>query len=208
MTCKLTCLLMLTTCFLAHPVFAQEKGKKAPSPPLSSSNTPTAEDSTSNKETPSRRFPFGPEAGFYVLADGKSADAFGRVFSNIGLGIGSLQRAQKKGQYYFDANLITNRRRGSDVVMFPLGGAYRRSIARKEDTYLNPYIGGSTHLIPMQLQSERYGLLSRFRVGLGGSVFVGCNVGANAYLQARYYQMNTVRGFNLSGTSLSMGYRF
>ncbi|MDX1933860.1 MAG: hypothetical protein SFU56_14775 [Capsulimonadales bacterium] len=189
---------VLTGFFLLPlPVRAQD-GSTAP---------PPVEEPTGS-ETPRPRFRFGPELGFYFLTSDRAADTFGRVFTNVGFGFGGVRHARRKGETYFDLNVVANRRRGSELVLIPAGIAYRRSFAREDTAQINPYYGFGANVVGVHSRSDRDNLPSRFRFGAGGNVFAGVTYRDTGYLQARYLLMSDVRGFNLSGASLAVGFRF
>ncbi len=202
---------MFLVAILVIPSFAQTSPPTTDSgqtPPATSTPPfPPTGDSTPPEDKP-ERLQFGPEVGFYLPTSGKTADAFGSTFTNIGLGLGAVRKATNRGEYNFDLNIITNRRHGSDFTLIPVGAAWRRSLGNTENASISPYFGYGLNVIGAQLQSDRYNLPSRFRFGASASIFTGVNFGESAYIQARYYETTQMRGFDLSGTSLSIGIRF
>jgi hypothetical protein len=156
---------------------------------------------------PSRRLLFGPEVGVYFPSNGKVRDAFGNNFVNYGIGLGSVPQTRDKGYFTFDLNLFSARRSGSSFLLVPVGVAYRKGLTNR-DTGVRPYVGASVNLIVADLRSDKYKVDSGVRATGGGSVFTGLNFSDRAYLQARYYGIATISGFELSGLNVSTGFRF
>ena len=186
--------------------FAQTPEPPAsPAPPASAPPAPTP---PAPAERPSRRLFIGPEVGFYFPSSGRAADAFGKNFFNIGLGVGKVAIPRRTGEFRPDISVIANSRKGSNVFIIPAGLSYQRSLAKTDTSYLVPYYGATANLIGVQMRSEKYHLPTRFTLAGGASVFTGLDFGQRGFIEARYLLMNKVRGMNLSGLGLSLGYRF
>jgi hypothetical protein len=90
--------------------------------------------------------------------------------------------------------------------MAPVGVSYRRALS--QNVAFGPYIGASADLFLTQIRDDSDGIISRVRGAGGGSVFIGTRFSHSAYVQARYFLVSDVRGFDLSGVNLTTGYRF
>ena len=157
---------------------------------------------------PRPRFYIGPEIGVYFPTDGKAQDAFGSTIFNYGIGLGAVGRVSEKGALGVDFRIITGR--GSDGRMFlaPLGVQYARAIGDPAKQTNLPYYGVSENLFITHLDSDKYDVNGKLRFAGGGSVFLGVTFAEKGYIQARYYGVSKVAGFNLSGFSIATGYRF
>jgi hypothetical protein len=154
----------------------------------------------------SRRFSFGPEVGVYLPTNSKTRSAFGSTWFNIGLGIGGIPQASHSGRLQFDLGLLGTSKADRQILIAPIGLSYIHALSQSTDG--GPYAGISGDVFLTQLRSDSEGILSRIRGTAGGSAFVGTAFGQRGYIQARYYLLGNIRGYNLSGLNLSTGYRF
>ena len=181
-------------------------------PPVTPPVTPTPAQPTTPPTPPAvtphkkPRLLFGPELGLFLPTSSHTKNTFGNSWFNYGLGLGSIQRADARGGLQFDLNIISNTRSSQRAIIAPIGVAYRHSLA--SNVHSGAYYGASVNYVLTQLRSDNEGILSRVRGTAGGSVFLGTTFDEKAYLQARYYAVGKVRGYDLSGLNLSLGYRF
>ena len=159
------------------------------------------------KPAPRRRFRFGPEAGVFIPASGKTRDRFGASWTSLGPGFGSVRQAGARGRLEFDVSVFRESRGNRRAFFAPVGVGYRRDLA-VGDGHFMPYAGVSVNLVLTDLRSDADGVRSGLRAGGGGSLFVGSTLGRSAYAEARYLAVSRIKGFDLSGTSLSLGVRF
>ena len=157
-------------------------------------------------EHKSSRIRFGPELGAYLPTNSRTRSTFGSTWVNVGLGIGGIPRARAGGRVEFDLGLYGTSKRDRAILVAPIGVSYRRALG----TGINggPYAGASADLFLTQLRSDSEGIRSRIRGTGGGSVFLGTTFEERAYVQARYFLLGKIRGYDLSGLNLSTGYRF
>jgi hypothetical protein len=196
----------------AQPPIPPAQVPQPPEPTPAPTQEPPVPDPASEPQPaePQReRFRIGPELGYYLPSDSKAQDAFGSGIFNIGFGLGSIKFAREMGEFNFDLNFITARRTGSRLFMAPVGVAYRRSLTHITSTrQIVPYVGASANLFLVDIRADDYNVGGGLRTGAGASIFAGLNFGQSAYLQARYYGFSKIAGFQLSGTNLSLGFRF
>jgi hypothetical protein len=154
------------------------------------------------------RFYIGPELGVYFPTDSKTKDAFGSTIFNYGIGLGAVGRASDKGAFGVDFRIITGRGSNGRMFLAPLGIQYARALGDPTSQTNIPYVGASANLFLTHLDSDKYGVNGKLRFAGGGSVFLGVTFSERGYIQARYYGVSKVAGFNLSGFGISTGYRF
>lgn len=191
------------------PVTAPAPDATATPPANATPATPVpagGDQTTSGGQNHSNRFRFGPAVGVYLPADGKTRDRFGDAWYSIGLGLGSINPVSEKGNLTLDLNLLYHGRDGNHAFFAPLGVGYR--IALSDDTSVIPYAGVSADLNFSDITSNPDNIHNSFQVGAGGSVFLGANFGDSAFVEARYYELSDVSGFDLSGLGVDAGYRF
>ena len=210
---------------LPHTVFAQETQPPstvptptAPGdtqPPATTTpppTTPAAATTTPATAPPSddgphhKRFTFGPEVGVYFPSNGKVQDAFGTAWFNFGLGIGDVQQVKNGGHLQFDFSVLAQTRGDKQIYIAPVGVSYQYGLGSKGTT--GPYVGASANFVLTQLRDDDAHIVTRIRGTGGGSVFIGTSFGPRAYVQARYYGMGAIRGFNFSGFNIGTGVRF
>ena len=204
----------LLTAFAAAPAFAQEAPKPADppqNPPVITDPPPVVVVETPEppQEEPSKpRFYIGPDIGYYIPTSDKARRAFGDKFVTIGFGLGAAERISEKGRIALDFSVISNRIAESSVMLAPIGVAYARALTT--NTSVTPYVGVSLNFYVANIRSERgdFEVKSGYRGGFGGTAFAGVTLGKQAFLRARYCLVSKISGFDLSGLSLTAGYRF
>lgn len=154
----------------------------------------------------SSRFRIGPAIGVYLPSSSKTRNRFGDTWVGIGIGLGSINPVSTHGAVTLDANLFYHGRDGNHAFFFPVGVGYR--IALSPSTSVIPYAGVSADVNFADITSNPDNVHNSFTVGGGGSAFVGVNFGDRAFVEARYLALSKASGFDLSGLSLSAGYRF
>jgi hypothetical protein len=177
----------------------------APTPPGMPQATPVPAPASSPRPA-SSRFRIGPAVGLYLPSSGKTRDRFGDSWFGIGIGLGSINPVRTSGALMLDANLFYHERDGNHAFFLPIGLGYR--IALSPGTNVVPYAGVSADLDFSEITSNPDNIHNSFNVGAGGSVFVGANFGDSAFIEARYLELSRANGFDLSGLSLTAGYRF
>ncbi len=200
------------TLIVASPAFAQDPGQQAP-PPSEPAPAP-APAPEPDPQPQRRRFTFGPNLGLFVPTSGKTRDAFGNSWTNIGFGVGSVRTAPRRGLVGLDVAFINNNRDGGRrALMGQVGVAYRRSFVEPEDEQGNvrtiiPYFGAGVGLYLANLDSDKYDVSTDLGAGFGGSALVGVAFQRKAFLEARYHAVSRISGFDLSGLNVALGVRF
>ncbi len=155
---------------------------------------------------PDNRFRIGPAVGLYLPTSSKTRDRFGNDWVSFGIGLGAINAISTKGTVGFDASIFYHGRDSNHAFFLPIGVSYR--IALASGTNVVPYVGVSADLDLTDITSNPDNVHNSFNVGGGGSGFAGLNFGDSAFIEARYYGLSKANGFDLSGLSLSTGYRF
>ena len=205
-------LISLSVALLCPPqsAHAQDNTTPAAQPPATPPtpiNPPPPPAKNSDDDGDSGHISFGPEIGLYIPTDSKTRSAFGGTWFSVGLGLGEIRKASQSGRFQADFGLFgTSHSGGHQVYMAPLGVSYIRALNDNENSA--PYVGASADIVLTQIRSDPDGIVSRIRGTGGGSVFIGEAINKKSYVQARYFLMGDVRGYNLSGVNLSYGYRF
>jgi hypothetical protein len=198
------------------PAFAQENPSASPAqntpkeaaPPTTEENAVVVEPDVP-EEPPRFRLLIGPDIGYYLPSEDKTRRAFGDKFFSIGFGIGAVESVSEKGRVAADFSIISNTNAESRVLLIPIGVSYARALSSPQNS-LVPYAGASLNFIVANLRTSRqdFEVKSGYRSGVGASAFVGLNISRNGFLRARYFVTSEFSGFNLSGLSVSAGYRF
>lgn len=209
-------LVLIAACvFAAAPGARAQEPAPAPAPaPAPQQDPPAPDPQPSPRPEPRRRFTFGPNFGLYLPTSGKTRDAFGESWTNIGFGVGQVRTARRGGVLSFDFAFINNNRgSGRRAFLAPVGVSYRGSFVDPEDENGNvrsiiPYYGASAGLYLANLDSDKYDVDTDLSVGGGGSALVGVAFQRRAFLEARYHAVSRIRGFDLSGLNIALGLRF
>ena len=166
--------------------------------------TPTTD--TAPSKPAHHRLVFGPEIGVYFPTSSKTQSAFGDAWYNFGLGLGAIQQTRSGGRFQLDFSYITQARNDKRVDIAPIGVSYRYGIGHSTTT--GPYVGVSADEFLTQIRNDSAHIVSRIRGTGGGSVFIGTTFSERGYVQARYYELGSIRGYDFSGMNISTGYRF
>jgi hypothetical protein len=165
----------------------------------------------------------GPDAGVYLPSNARTRDRFGSTWFDIGPGFGSVDIARDNGRFSPDIHILGKANEGNSALFVMLGAEYRRALlpthsqrgdkqtADKKPLPLPawiPYTGGSLNLMVGDLISDQDNIGSGIRNGAAASAFIGITYKNRGYVEARYIGTTTVKGFDLSGWSLSAGVRF
>jgi hypothetical protein len=152
------------------------------------------------------KFRIGPAVGVYLPSSSKTRAAFGDTWVSIGIGLGSINPVSTKGTLALDLNILYHDRDGNHVFFAPLGLGYR--IALTPGRNVIPYVGVSADVDFSDITSNPANIHNSFEVGGGGSAFIGVNFTDRAFIEARYYGLSSVNGYDLSGLNIDAGYRF
>ncbi len=153
----------------------------------------------------------GIDASLFVPSNGKTRRRFGKTWTIIGLALGRPDSPSAAGRFGADFDVTQNSSGNHHAFVAPLGIHYRRAFSADDVTRkrpLIPYYGGAVDFVVLDLRSPEDNVHSRFRLGYGGSAVVGTTVGASGFAEAKYLAIGRVRGFDLSGASVTVGVRF
>ena len=159
-------------------------------------------------EAPRKRIRFGPQVGVYLPTNGRTQDRFGKTWTNIGIGIGSISDIHRSGRLALDINFISNSRNSKEkIFLAPIGLAYSVGLGN-QTAAAAAYAGVSADLVVASLRSDQDKLPTRTSATGGASVFLGTRFSESGYAEVRYNGIGKIRGFDLSGINLSAGFRF
>ena len=184
---------------------AQRSLETPPPPPAVLQPAPSPAPKT---EAPRKRIRFGPQLGVYLPTNGKTQDRFGKNWTNIGIGIGSISDIHRSGRLALDIDFISNSRNSEEkIFLAPIGLAYSVGLG-KQDGSAAAYAGVSANLVVASLRSDQDRLPTRTSATGGASVFLGTRFSESGYAEVRYNGIAKIRGFDLSGINLTAGFRF
>lgn len=154
-----------------------------------------------------KRLLFGPQVGIYTPTSQATRERFGGSWTNIGIGLGDVAAPKESGELSVDFNILSSRAAQAEAWIAPIGLVYRKS--SPESLKTRPYFGASADYLLSNLRSNYTidKIPSGWRTGVGGSFFGGVTVGNRFYVEGRYYTFTKVRGFDLSGTNIAIGWR-
>jgi hypothetical protein len=73
---------------------------------------------------------------------------------------------------------------------------------------VHPYVGAAVYADLTDFHTVEDNVASRYRLGYGGSIAIGATFQRHAFVEARYYPLSHIQGFDPSGVELKSGYRF
>lgn len=172
-----------------------------------------------DEEKPRRdtRLYIGPQIGVFLPTAGLTRDRFGSDWTNVGFGLGPVEPPRERGVLNLDFTFLTSRSKvfssggqslRSRALVIPVGVEYRRGIGADGAPGPRPYVGASLGGVVANLESRIDGISSTWRGAVAGSIFTGVVFSRHGYLEAHYYVMDRILGFDFSGLNLAAGYRF
>jgi hypothetical protein len=180
-----------------------------PPGPATGSNSPSSVQTTTSAAPPpvhhTGHFELGPQFGVYLPTSGKTRSRFGDAWYSVGIGLGSIS-VPHNGRLTLDLNAISQIRGDDAAYVIPLGIQYIQPLSQTGSSI--PYAGISADLVFNYMSVPEDNIHYGLRETGGGSVFLGTTLGRNAYVEVRYLEMGTVRSYDFSGLSVSIGARF
>jgi hypothetical protein len=206
---------IISSALLSARVSAQTPAPTAPAAPAASAPANGPGDYSQTTVTPAPQpsaqshhfyFTIGPQVGVFLPTDSKTRNRFGSSWLSVGIGIGPVVPASRRGALEVDLQLLSQTGSDRHVYIAPLGLQYRQALTGSGPNV--PYVGASADAIFADIRSPQDNAHSGLREGVGGSAFVGTTFGTNAYVEARYLVTSTIESFNLSGLEFTVGARF
>lgn len=188
------------------PVFAQGGSQvDKEQPGLAAPVTATDANQPGKPRKP--RLTLKPTAGFYYPTSGKTRSTFGNTWTMVGLTIDYRDDDRSKSRFQFQIDGIRRKSGIDQAAIFPIGFKYTERLNASRT--FSPYLGGTLGWCIADVRSVADGIDTGLRsVGVGGSGFVGANVGMNVKLEAAYHVFPNIKGFNLSGFSIGAQLQF
>lgn len=147
----------------------------------------------------------GLTIGQYRYTSAQTRDTFGGNSFSISPTYSRPREADTKGHLRFDFSFNSSSNGDNRLIMVPLGVGYRRTAGAGETL---PYFGGSLNLAPIYLKVPDQNIGGKLSLAAGGSAFVGVQFQQRYTLEARYFLLSKVRGYDVSGLNFSLGARF
>ena len=153
----------------------------------------------------SQRPHIGLKIGQYRYTSAQTRDTFNGNSLSISPTYSRPIEADTKGRLRFDFSFNSSSEGDNRLIMVPVGVGYRRTAGQGETL---PYFGGSLNLAPVYLKVPDQNKDGKLSLAAGGSAFVGVQFKQRYILEARYFLLSKVRGYDVSGFDLSAGLRF
>lgn len=148
---------------------------------------------------------FGLKVGQYRYSSSQTRDTFDGNSLSISPDYSRAVTPDKRGRLRFDFGFNSSSEGENKLFFAPIGVGYRATTG--EGATL-PYFGGSLNVAPTYLKVPDQNKDGKLSLAVGGSAFAGVQFNQRFTLEARYFLLSKVRGFNLSGLDLSAGVRF
>lgn len=153
----------------------------------------------------SRGFRPGVEVGFFRFSSKATSDTFGGNGISISPAFGAIRAATKRGDVRPDFSFNLSRSNGNTLIFVPIGARYEKALSDKTN---QPYVGASLNVAPAYSKIKTLNQGGKFQLAGGGSAFAGYNLGNRFNIEARYFALSKVRGFDLSHFEIAAGVRF
>ena len=147
----------------------------------------------------------GVEVGYLRFSSRQTSDTFGGNGISVSPALGAFRLGTRRGVTQFDFGVNVSQGNGNTLVFVPLGARYTKTLG---DGPTRPYVGVSADVAPTYSKIASLGLGGKTSFATGGSAFAGLNFGNRFNLEARYFALSKVRGYDLSHFRLAAGVRF
>lgn len=147
----------------------------------------------------------GVEVGYLRFSSRNTSDTFGGNGISIAPAFGAFQLGTQRGVTQFDFGVNVSQGNGNTLVFVPIGARYTKALGAGPS---RPYIGVSADVAPTYSKIQSLGLGGKTSYATGGSAFAGLNFGNRLNIEARYFALSKVRGYDLSHFRLAAGLRF
>jgi len=197
---------LLATGLLAAPVFAQEIAQPDKGQPLLAAPAAPADENAPRKPR-KPRLTLKPTVGLFWPTNGKTKSVFGSSWTMLGLTVDYRDEDRSRSRFQFEIDGIARKSYADRAAIFAVGAKYteRFNTSRR----FSPYVGVTAGWCFGGVKSVADGVNTGFRsAGIGGSAFVGTNVGMNVKLEGAYHVFPSLGGFNLSGLSVGVQLQF
>lgn len=174
--------------------------------PAASEQTQTPAPSQSDKNTnKGHGFTVGPQVSVYLPSDKTARNRFGDNWLSVGVGIGHVN-TPRNGSFDIGLNVIGAQKNKNRVTMVPVTLVYRMVNDSNKRTI--PYAKVFGGVYPVEMRSDIDNIQAGWRVGWGGGVSAGVVFDQRAFIDISYNAVTKIRGIDLSGVNLTVGYRF
>lgn len=159
------------------------------------------------KEEPQglRKYTIVPTLSTYLPASGKAQDRFGESWSSFGLSIGRRGEDKAREGFRLRIDSIRGESGGNRAHLYPVGLAYTRRLP--DAKAFAPYAGLGASVCAVDLRSAVDGVDTGVRATSGACLFVGAYVGSRVNVEATYYTISRIEGFELGGLKLAANMR-
>ncbi len=148
---------------------------------------------------------YGLEVGYLRFNSSLTSDTFGGNGFSISPAFGSIASGTTSGVTQRDFGINVSQGNGNTLVIVPIGLRYTKALS---DGPTRPYVGGSLNLAPTYSKIETQNLGGKLSLAVGGSALAGIDFNNRLNLEARYFALSKVRGYDLSHVEIALGVRF
>lgn len=152
-----------------------------------------------------RDFRPGLEVGYFRFDSSRTSGTFGGNGISISPAFGSFRSGTRRGVTQLDFGVNISQSNSNTLVLVPIGVRYTKALS---DGLNRPYIGASVDGVPAYSKIETLGLNGKVSFAAGASAFAGVNFSRRFNLEARFFAVSKVRGFDPSHFQIAAGVRF
>lgn len=197
-------LALLVVCFAAVPALAEDSANAAPPAVNSAQDShPTGMDVPAQpaptKEK--RRLVLMPSFNSFSPSDSKTQSRFGSTWRGIGLAVAYKTKNMDPRKIEFRLDGIAERSNLTSAYVFPIGFGVNKILSSSES--VTTYAGLTANLYVAKLKSVQDNVDTGWQFRAGAGALVGANLGKRVNVQACYYLIPELGGFNLSGFNVS-----
>ena len=202
-------LLIICTC-AALPALAEENANAAPasvtatqdSPSTDGMQAPAQPDEESNPPAKEkRRLVLMPSFNSYAPSDSKTQDRFGSSWQSIGLAVAYKTRNMDPRKIEFRLDGIAQKSSLTSAYVFPVGLGLNKILSSSKS--LTTYAGATANLYIAKVKSIPDAVDTGWQLKGGAGALMGANLGQKLNVQASYYLIPKLGGFDLSGFNVS-----
>jgi hypothetical protein len=166
-------------------------------PPDSGLQPPAQPNPDDNK----RRLTLLPALGVYFPSDSKTQSRFGDSWTSLGLAVAYKTRHMDPRKIELRLDGMAENSDTTSAYIFPLGMGVNTILSTSKTA--TTYAGLTTNVYIARLESTLDGVDTGWKLKPGASALVGANIGSRFNIQASYYYVPKLGGFDLSGLNIS-----
>ncbi len=170
-------------------------------PPDDSLQSPAQPAEQPNPDDYKRRLTLLPAVNVYFPSDSKTQSRFGDSWTSFGLSVAYKSKHMDPRKIELRLDGMAESSDTTSAYIFPIGMGVNTILSTSKTA--TTYAGVTGNLYVAKLESTLDGVDTGWKLKPGASALIGANIGSRFNIQASYYYVPELGGFDLSGFNIS-----